>query len=194
MLCLFIDPGRLDFSPDPIKVSFPVGRTRTMVVDVPIIDDDINEALEYFIVELSFADPASVPSTVSIGSSVMRCDIVDNDGECSYIAMMCYVHIIIMLKIVSWLQLFSLGFNNLIQPTLRWIEHILSLLLKELAMSLSKQSLLLLLCMREFLLALGLIWLHSLMETMTMTLPLDLGVNFRLNSFHLMLMNQLFKS
>ncbi len=55
-----------------------------MVVDVPIIDDDINEALEYFIVELSFADPASVPSTVSIGSSVMRCDIADNDGEYSY--------------------------------------------------------------------------------------------------------------
>ncbi len=55
-----------------------------MVIGVPIIDDDINEAVEYFIVELSFADPASVPSTVSIGRNVMRCDIIDNDGECSY--------------------------------------------------------------------------------------------------------------
>ena len=75
------DPGRLDFPTDPISVTFSVGRTRSVVVDVPIVDDDINEALEYFIVELSFADPTSVPSTVTIGRNVMRCDIVDNDGE-----------------------------------------------------------------------------------------------------------------
>ena len=47
---------------------------------MPIIDDDIDEALEYFRVDLSFADPASVPSTVSIGSDVIRLDIIDDDG------------------------------------------------------------------------------------------------------------------
>ncbi len=48
---------------------------------------------------LNFADPASVPSTVSIGSDVIRLDIVDNDGECMYIYThaqaiycMCIVH------------------------------------------------------------------------------------------------------
>ncbi len=50
---------------------------------VNITDDNINEALEYFYVDLRFADPASVPSTVTIleENSVIRCDIVDNDGR-----------------------------------------------------------------------------------------------------------------
>lgn len=62
-------------------MTFPIGRTRQIVVNVPIIDDDINEALEYFLVELTPADPASVPVTVSFERNVMRCDIFDDDGE-----------------------------------------------------------------------------------------------------------------
>ncbi len=72
----------MDFDTTPIILDFPVGRTKEMTGRVPINDDNINEALEFFIVELSFADPASVPSTVSIGRNVIRLDIVDNDGEC----------------------------------------------------------------------------------------------------------------
>ncbi len=54
-----------------------------MIGNVTIFDDLINEALEYFVVVLSFADPDNMPSTVSIkGTGVIRCDIVDNDGEC----------------------------------------------------------------------------------------------------------------
>ncbi len=75
------DQGRTDFVADPIRLDFPVGRTRELTGFVPIIDDNINEALEYFRADLSFADPASVPDTVSIGSSVIRLDIIDDDGE-----------------------------------------------------------------------------------------------------------------
>ena len=74
--------GRTDFVTDPIRLDFPVGRGRELTGLIPIFDDDINEALEYFRVDLSFADPASVPDTVTIsGSGVIRLDIIDNDGE-----------------------------------------------------------------------------------------------------------------
>ncbi len=79
---MYIDLGRIDFITNPIRLDFPIGRTRELTGLVPIIDDNINEALEYFRVDLSFADPASVPDTVSIsGTGVIRLDIVDNDGE-----------------------------------------------------------------------------------------------------------------
>ena len=82
---MFLDQDRIDFVADPIRLNFS-GITRELTGNVPIIDDNINEALEYFRVELSFADPASVPDTVSIsGTGVIRLDIVDNDGEYSYI-------------------------------------------------------------------------------------------------------------
>ncbi len=76
------DPDRIDFNITPIQLDFPVGRTRELSAHISIIDDNINEALEFFAADLTFADPESVPDTVSIsGSSVIRLDIVDNDGE-----------------------------------------------------------------------------------------------------------------
>ena len=56
--------------------------------DVLIYDDLIDEALEYFVVTLTFQDPDNVPPLASIesnGGDIIRIDIVDNDGELSII-------------------------------------------------------------------------------------------------------------
>ncbi len=55
-----------------------------MAGDVLIYDDLIDEALEYFVISLTFQDPDNVPSLASIesnGGNIIRIDIVDNDGE-----------------------------------------------------------------------------------------------------------------
>ncbi len=52
--------------------------------DVLIYDDLIDEALEYFLVTLTFQDPDNVPPLASIesnGGDVIRIDIIDSDGE-----------------------------------------------------------------------------------------------------------------
>ncbi len=52
--------------------------------DVLIYDDLIDEALEYFVVNLTFQNPDNVPQSSSIesnGGDIIRIDIVDNDGE-----------------------------------------------------------------------------------------------------------------
>ena len=55
-----------------------------MAGDVLIYDDLIDEALEYFVVTLTFQDPDNVPPLASIesnGGDIIRIDIIDNDGE-----------------------------------------------------------------------------------------------------------------
>ncbi len=56
-----------------------------MAGDVPIFDDMIDEALEYFVITLTFHDdPDNVPPLISIesnGGDKIRIDIIDNDGE-----------------------------------------------------------------------------------------------------------------
>ncbi len=71
-------------------LEFPVGSLREQSGFVGIFDDNINEALEYFIVELSFSNEVSRPELVTIGNDVIRLDIVDDDGEC-----MCVHHILL---------------------------------------------------------------------------------------------------
>ena len=74
---IYTDPGRSDFSTSPVTLTFSRNGRNVLTGNVGIIDDTINEALEYFVVDLSFS--GSVPSTVSISRSRMRIDIVDND-------------------------------------------------------------------------------------------------------------------
>ncbi len=76
---IYADTGRSDFSMSPVTLTFSRNGRNVQTGNVGIIDDTINEALEYFIVDLSFS--GSVPSTVSLGMSRMRVDIVSNDGE-----------------------------------------------------------------------------------------------------------------
>ena len=55
-----------------------------MAGDVLLYDDLIDEALEYFVVTLTFQDTANVPPLASIesdGSDIIRIDIIDNDGK-----------------------------------------------------------------------------------------------------------------
>ena len=52
--------------------------------DVLIYDDLIDEALEYFVVTLTFQDPDNIPPLASIesdGGDIIRIDIIDDDGE-----------------------------------------------------------------------------------------------------------------
>ncbi len=52
--------------------------------DVLIFDDLIDEALEYFVVLLTFQNPDNVPPLASIesnGGDTIRIDIIDDDGE-----------------------------------------------------------------------------------------------------------------
>ncbi len=79
--CVGTDIGRIDFDTTPITLDFPVGRTREQSGFVPIINDNINEALEFFMARLGFASEISRPDLVTIGSDVIRLDIVDDDGE-----------------------------------------------------------------------------------------------------------------
>ena len=56
--------------------------------NVLIFDDMIDEALEYFVVTLTFLDPDNVPPLASIerdGGDIIRIDIIDDDGELTII-------------------------------------------------------------------------------------------------------------
>ncbi len=83
-----IVPGRIDFFTTPITLNFTAGGEILLAGDVLINDDLIDEALEYFVVTLTFQDPDNVPPLISIesnGGDVIRIDIIDNDGELKHI-------------------------------------------------------------------------------------------------------------
>ncbi len=79
----------MDFDTTPITLDFPVGRTRELTGRVPINNDNINEALEFFMAihSLGFATEVSRPDLVTIRSDVIHLDIVDDDGECMCVYM-----------------------------------------------------------------------------------------------------------
>ena len=68
---------------DLITLNFVSGKNQSKLIgNVPIVDDLINEALEYFVVDLSWGEYK--PSIdFQINRSRIRIDIVDNDGECT---------------------------------------------------------------------------------------------------------------
>ncbi|XP_064387533.1 uncharacterized protein LOC135335856 isoform X2 [Halichondria panicea] len=74
--------GRIDFFTTPITLNFTAGGEILLAGDVLIYDDLIDEALEYFVVTLTFQDPDNVPPLASIesnGGDIIRIDIIDND-------------------------------------------------------------------------------------------------------------------
>ena len=65
-------------------MNFTAGGAILLAGDVLIHDDLIDEALEYFVVTLTFQDSDNVPPLTSIESNahdIIRIDIIDNDGE-----------------------------------------------------------------------------------------------------------------
>ncbi len=83
-----IDLDRIDFSTTPITLNFTAGGEILLAGNVLIFDDMIDEALEYFVVTLTFQDPANLPPLASIesnGGDIIRIDIIDNDGELKHI-------------------------------------------------------------------------------------------------------------
>ncbi len=84
IITLTIVPGRIDFSTEPVTLNFMAGGPIVLSGNVPINDDMIDEALEYFVATLDFLDPNNVPPLTSIegnGGDIIRIDIIDNDGE-----------------------------------------------------------------------------------------------------------------
>ena len=76
-------PDRRDFNDTVITITFEAGGEIVLTGDVPINDDEIDEANEVFITRLSLADPSSDPGSIVIGNDRIVCEIVDNDGESS---------------------------------------------------------------------------------------------------------------
>ena len=88
IITLTIVEGRIDFFTTPITLNFMAGGEILLAGDVLIYDDMIDEALEYFVVRLTFQDPDNVPPLASIesnGHDIIRIDINDNDGELKHI-------------------------------------------------------------------------------------------------------------
>ncbi|XP_064388167.1 uncharacterized protein LOC135336335 [Halichondria panicea] len=80
--------GRIDFFTTPITLTFMAGGEIILAGNVLIFDDMIDEALEYFVVTLTFLDPDNVPPLASIerdGGDIIRIDIIDDDGELTII-------------------------------------------------------------------------------------------------------------
>ena len=71
-------PNRRDFTDDVITITFEAGGPIVLTGNVPIRDDEIDEANEVFITRLSHS---SDQGTISIGNDRIVCEIIDNDGE-----------------------------------------------------------------------------------------------------------------
>ncbi len=84
-----IVPGRKDFFSEPITLTFVAGGVTVLSGNARIVNDLIDEALEYFVVTLTFQNPDNVPPLTSIesrnGGDIIRIDIIDNDGELKHI-------------------------------------------------------------------------------------------------------------
>ena len=74
-------PDRRDFTDDVITITFEAGGPIVLTGNVPIRDDEIDEAVEVFITRLSLADHSSDLGNISIGNDRIVCEITDNDGE-----------------------------------------------------------------------------------------------------------------
>ncbi len=66
IITLTIVEGRIDFFTSPITLNFVAGGETVLAGDVLIFDELIDEALEYFVVKLTFQDPDNVPPLASI--------------------------------------------------------------------------------------------------------------------------------
>ena len=76
---------RQDFSTDVISITFPADEigsaTNFIDVTVSIIDDEIDEAEEFFIVVLRLnAENATVPNKIGLSRKLSVGRIIDNDG------------------------------------------------------------------------------------------------------------------
>ena len=74
--------GRVDFNDSVRIVTVPAGqRVEDITVDIPIIDDDIDEADEGFIILLEVVDPAVAPSVDLSTRNTTLGRIDDNDSK-----------------------------------------------------------------------------------------------------------------
>ena len=90
MACFSVFPvERRDFSPDAIQITIPPDEDGMQEVDfdvpVPIVDDEINEPEELFIIVLSVESSLNSDGlTVNPTRRSSLCRIFDNDGRLAY--------------------------------------------------------------------------------------------------------------
>ena len=68
----------MDYDSTPINATFTVGSTRAMV-NIPLINDDIVEALEAF--DLSFTIPSSLQGQIIPGATTTATGIINDDDS-----------------------------------------------------------------------------------------------------------------
>ena len=75
--------GRVDFNDSVRIVTVPAGqRVEDITVDIPIIDDEIDEASEGFVILLEVVDPAVAPFVDLFTRNASLGRIDDNDSKC----------------------------------------------------------------------------------------------------------------
>ena len=72
----------MDFNDTPLNFEVTVGaRTTVVTADIPIVDDEINEAEEEFVVNLEV--PSDTTNSVEFTTQVAVCRIPESDRKCS---------------------------------------------------------------------------------------------------------------
>ena len=81
---LYLFSGNLDYNSSPLTVTFP-GNTRTLEVsaDVNITDDLVDEVRQFFFVLLEVVNATNI-NRINLTTSIVQCNIDDNDGEYSF--------------------------------------------------------------------------------------------------------------
>ena len=81
---LYLFSGNLDYNSSPLTVTFP-GNTRTLEVsaDVNITDDLVDEVRQFFFVLLEVVNATNM-NRINLTTSIVQCNIDDNDGEYSF--------------------------------------------------------------------------------------------------------------
>ena len=77
-----------DFINTPINIIFDAdeGRdgTSSALAAVPVIDDEINEATEMFVVQLKLVNSVDPSMITLVNPTASLCSIIDDDRKCSF--------------------------------------------------------------------------------------------------------------
>jgi len=76
--CSFLPPALSDYSAVSQEVVFPAGTTQRSFA-IPIMDDSVLEAMEFFSVEVTV--PASYAAMVLLGTNTAIINVTDDDSE-----------------------------------------------------------------------------------------------------------------
>lgn len=75
-----------DFDATIFNITFPADENEVAILSVPasipVVDDDVNEAVQFFIAFLELLDAPNAEQIVGDQQDFSTCSIIDNDGMC----------------------------------------------------------------------------------------------------------------